>query len=149
MRSLIIVVSFGLLINVNFSFAQQNKKNEIVERELKTAISSFEKALMMTDTNVLKSMLHEDLSMGHSNGWIENKADILVHLQSGFLVYNEIKPIGGIEVSSIENFARVRRKIEVKGIADKVKFELELKVLEVWVLELGRWKLWSRQSVKV
>lgn len=149
MRGRFVIVLIGLMIGVNFCFAQQSNRTETIEFELQAAISQLEKALMTTDTNVLKSLLHTDLSMGHSNGWIENKEDILVHLQSGFLVYNEIKPIGAVQVNSIGNFARVRRKIEVKGIADKVKFEMELKVLEVWVLELGKWKLWSRQSLKV
>ncbi len=148
MRGRFVIVLIGLMIGVNFCFAQQSNRTETIEFELQAAISQLEKALMTTDTNVLKSLLHEDLSMGHSNGWIESKADILVHLQSGFLDYNEIAQIGTIEVSVIDNFARVRRKIEVKGIADKLKFEMELKLLEIWILEFGKWKLWSRQSVQ-
>lgn len=116
-------------------------------QELKTLITALENALIAKDTSRLKILLHDDLSLGHSNGWIESKAELLQHLSSGYLVYQDISPIGDIEVSVKESVARVRRKIKVKGIADKNKFELELGVLEVWLQEDGAWKLWSRQSI--
>ena len=120
-----------------------------VEAQLSQSVKMLDIALKSNDTGLLAKLLHEYLSLGHSNGWIESKEEVLQHLRTGFLVYNEIAQIGGIEVSVVDNFARVRRKIKVKGIADKVKFEMELKVLEIWILEFGKWKLWSRQSVQV
>lgn len=118
-----------------------------VEQELKTLIAAFESALVAKDTGRLNSLLHDDLSLGHSNGWIESKTELLQHVNTGYLVYQNINPVGHMEIDVQETVARVRRKIKVKGIADKNKFELELSVLEVWLQEKGEWKLWSRQSV--
>lgn len=117
------------------------------EQELRMAISSLESGLMTQDTNGLKDVLHSDLSLGHSDGWIENKAALLQHLGSGYLVYQDISPVGNMEISTVGAATRIRRSINVKGIADKKKFDLELNILEVWLQEDGKWKLWSRQSV--
>ena len=134
-------------INDSNPFGGFNKHK--VEAQLSQSARMLDIALKSNDAGLLEKLLHEDLSLGHSNGWMENKEEVLLHLRSGFLVYNEIAQIGGIDVSEVANFARVRREIKVKGIADKVKFEMELKVLEVWILEFGTWKLWSRQSVQL
>lgn len=117
------------------------------EQELRMAISSLESGLLTQDTNRLKDILHSDLSLGHSNGWIENKAALLQHLSSGYLVYQGISPVGNMEISTVGAATRIRRNIKVKGIADKKKFDLELNILEVWLQEDGKWKLWSRQSI--
>ena len=120
-----------------------------VEAQLSQSVKMLDIALKSNDASLLAKLLHEDLSLGHSNGWIESKEEVLEHLASGFLAYNEIAQIGAIEVSVVDNFARVRRKIKVNGIADKVKFEMELRALEIWILEFGQWKLWCRQSVQL
>ena len=58
---------------------------------LKNAMQQLDKALLQKDEVVLKSILHKEVSYGHSNGWIQSKDDILNDFKSGKLTYNTIE----------------------------------------------------------
>ena len=50
---------------------------------LKQAMSDLDKALVTKDEKALLQLLHADVSYGHSNGWVQNKTDIINDLRSG------------------------------------------------------------------
>src|ERR1043165_6731701 len=58
---------------------------------LKDAMQKLDKALLQKDEVILKSVLHKDVSYGHSNGWIQSKDDILHDFKSGKLTYIKIE----------------------------------------------------------
>ena len=76
-------ITILLLIVSSFTFAQSSF--------LKEAVVKLDKALVAKDTVVLKQLLHKDLTYGHSNGWIETKADVIKDLQVGKLAYDKIE----------------------------------------------------------
>lgn len=115
---------------------------------LKEAVAKLDKALMAKDTVVLKQLLHKDLSYGHSNGWVETKADVIKDLTSGKLAYNKM-------VSKDQNWtatsdvATLRSTTDVGYSLDGKPGDLHLHVLQVWVKTGKGWQLLARQSTKL
>ena len=118
------------------------------QQQVTEACKKLDGALQHGDTITLKALLHEQLSLGHSNGLIENKEELLQHLRSGHLKYKGITEEGYAEVQLVQDIATVRRNLKVSGALNGEAFELRLKVLEVWIVLDGEWKLLCRQSVK-
>ena len=107
----------------------------------------FNAALVSRDTNALNNLLHDKISYGHSNGWIENKQELKDDLYNGTLIYHKIDQ-PKLEVILHDNIATVRGD----GIFDVDYKEHEhlifdLHVMQTWVFEKGRWQLLNRQSV--
>ncbi len=71
-----------LLMNV-FAFTQTTF--------LQNAVAKMDKAFIEKDTIVLKQILHNELSFGHSNAWIESKSELLGNLFNGKISYKNRK----------------------------------------------------------
>lgn len=115
---------------------------------LKDAIRQLDEALISKDTTVLRRILHEQLSMGHSNGLIENKEVLLQHLRSGYLKYGNIVADGNATIQQVQHVATVRRNIKVTGALQGTAFDVKLQVLEIWIAADRKWQLLCRQSVR-
>jgi len=92
-------------------------------------------------------LFSDDVSFGHSNGWIQNKEDFRTDFESRKVKYQSIKQTELKEFKVKNKFANIRRIIAVKGLYKNDEFEMKLSVLEFWIRQKGIWKLWSRQSV--
>lgn len=123
-------------------------EEEKKEARLNQICNHLDSSLIKADTSRLKTLLHEQLSLGHSNGLIENKNTLLQHLGNGYLKYNRIDEQGYNEISFAGNAAWVRRQLNVAGVIEGQAFDIKLLVLEVWLWEKGQWQLWCRQSTK-
>ncbi len=125
------------------SFAQQPDY-----AALNHAIADFDKALESRDSLALKWLLNDKISYGHSNGWIENKKEVVADLFNGKLVYKKIvatKP----EISTSGNVAAARSIADIDAALDGKMMSFKLKVLQVWTWDDGHWTLFARQSVPV
>ena len=142
-----------LLILISFlcihSQSQPIESNTISSQFLiEKNIQNIEEALLKKDTLSLKLLLHPNLTMGHSNGWIETKTDIPKTLIEEGVIYSSIELIGTPEIHyHSENLITSRRNINVNGIVNNVPFDVKLNVLEIWICEDGSWQLLARQSV--
>lgn len=117
---------------------------------LKEAMSSLDKALVNKDEKALIQLLHADVSYGHSNGWVQNRNDIINDLRSGKLIYDKIENTSVAIVAMTNNLATVRTNTEAQGRSTAVPtFELKLHVLQVWVKTKNGWQLLARQSTKL
>ncbi|MCR9182104.1 MAG: nuclear transport factor 2 family protein [Flavobacteriaceae bacterium] len=113
-----------------------------------TQTQSLDNALMQKDTLTLNALLHKELSLGHSNGWLETKPDLLTTLIDEGVLYTSIKTIGKPKIHySSQKLRTTRRNIDVSGIVNETPFDVKLNVLEVWILENNQWQLLARQSV--
>ena len=106
----------------------------------------FHQKLIANDKSLI-NYLDDNLSYGHSNGWLESRQDMLSNLNSGKIKYN------GIEEDSITSVAdkdlgwvRFVADMNVEMNGKPVTFRL--KVLEVWRQKDGSWKLYARQAVR-
>lgn len=116
--------------------------------EIRLKMSQIDKALVVQDTSTLAKILHKDLSLGHSNGWIETKRDLLETLITDAITYLKIENAEPFSVHhTSENLTTTRRKIDVTGTLNDTPFEVKLNVLEVWIYQEKNWQLLARQSV--
>lgn len=115
---------------------------------LKEAASKFDKALVTKDTIVLKQLLHKDVTYGHSNGWVETKAEVIKNLVSGKLSYQKIKSENETWII-INSIATLRNTADINYILDGKSGELHLHVVKVWLKTNKGWQLLARQSTKI
>lgn len=136
-----------LLLFFCFTFVfgiSQNKK----EKTLLSQVSKLDSMMQNNDSKVL-DLFSDDVSFGHSNGWIQNKEDFKKDFESGKVKYQSVKQTDLKEFKIKNKFANIRRIIAVKGLYKNEIFEMKLSVLEFWILKNGKWKLWGRQSVSL
>lgn len=107
------------------------------------------KALLERDSVALNTLLHKDLTYGHSNGWIESKQDVINDLFNGTLVYQQIIPEATPTVHIYDKTGIVRETISVTVVVAGKAMTLKLKVLQTWIKVGNEWRLLARQSVKV
>jgi hypothetical protein len=127
-----------------FGFSQTSRK----EKALLIQVSKLDSLMENNDSKIL-SLFSNDISFGHSNGWIQNYEDFKKDFESGKVKYQSVKQTELKEFKIKNKFANIRRIITVKGLYKNDGFELKLSVLEFWIRQKGIWKLWSRQSVSL
>ncbi len=113
---------------------------------LKEAIAAFDKALAEPDSVALKKLLSDNVSYGHSNGWVETKREVIDDLYNGKLVYKTII-VTAPAVTIQGNVASARSMADIDAVLDGKEMSFKLKVLQVWTWENGHWTLFARQSV--
>jgi len=117
------------------------------EIKLTVTLKEFHKALVDNNTVSVNQQTDKALSYGHSNGWIETKADMIKNLETGYMNYNSIKE-DSIQVTINGAMANVRFVADINATLDGNTNSFRLKVLEVWVKKGKRWLLFARQAVK-
>ncbi len=137
MRNLLIIVLF---ISIGASAQVQQEK-------LISTIRDFHVALVNRNTVSINQQTDKALSYGHSNGWIENKSEVIEHLQTGYIKYNSIKE-DSMSISMDENLANARFTADINVDLNGKNMMLHLRVLEVWVKKGKRWLLFARQALR-
>lgn len=136
------------LIFIGLFFVGCSVFSQNSEDLIKSTILKIEKALVEKDTLVLQKLLHSDLTLGHSNGWVETKESLLKDLKKEKVSYRVFEKISEVDFTFFSNETAItRREINVCGTVDNDEFTISLNVLEIWVLENNIWKLLARQSV--
>ena len=128
-----------------FGFSQTYSNKE---KALLSQVSKLD-SLMENNNSKILELFSDDVSFGHSNGWIQNKDDFKKDFESGKVKYQSVKQTELKEFKFKNKFANIRRNIAVKGLYKNETFEMKLSVLEFWIKQKGIWKLWSRQSVSL
>ena len=117
------------------------------EIKLTATLKEFHKALVDNNTVSVNQQTDKALSYGHSNGWIETKADMIKNLETGYMNYNSIKE-DSIQVMMNGTMANVRFVADINATLNGNTNSFRLKVLEVWVKKGKRWLLFGRQAVR-
>lgn len=134
---------FCLFFFVGFSQTYSKK-----EKALLIQVSKLDSLMQNNDSKIL-DLFSDDVSFGHSNGWVQNKDDFKTDFESGKVKYQSVKQTELKELKFKNRFASIRRIIAVKGLYINEIFTMNLSVLELWIRQKGIWKLWSRQSVSL
>ena len=118
------------------------------EKKLVETVKEFHQALVKKNTISINQQTDKALSYGHSNGWIQTKADVIKDFERGYISYQNFKE-DSITVSINDNMANVRFVADITAILNGTTVNnYHLKVLEVWVKKSKRWLLFARQAVK-
>ena len=137
-----IVLAFLIFGFVNSSFAQIDSVG------LKNAMQQLDKALLQRDEKTLQTVLHKEVSYGHSNGWIQNKDEILNDFTSGKLIYNKIENNSSAIVTISKKYATVKTNTNAEGVVNGTAFNLRLHIMQFWIKTKKGWQLIARQSAK-
>jgi hypothetical protein len=140
---------FAAVLFVLFLFTIQNSFAQIDSVGLKNAMQQLDKALLQKDETILKSVLHKDLSYGHSNGWIQSKKDILNDFTSGKLEYNKIENNSSVIIIITRDYATVKTNTNAEGVVNGTTFKLTLHIMQFWIKTKNGWQLIARQSAKL
>jgi len=117
------------------------------EEKLTATVKEFHQALVNKNTVSINQQTDKALSYGHSNGWIETKADVIKDLETGYISYQDYKE-DSITITSNGTMANVRFVAQVAATLKGTSTNFRLRVLEVWVKKSNRWVLFARQAVK-
>jgi len=140
----ILIIIILILLNIK-CFSQEITCNEILPK-----FELLDYNLLRKDTASIKELLHEKLSFGHSNGWVETKESLLKSLPTSKVKYIRFSPHGKVNATFInDKIVTLKREQTVAGEYEGEPFEVDLKIMEVWIYEDDRWQLLARQSVEV
>lgn len=138
MKKLIVIV---LLLNALVTAAQTE------EQKLASTVKEFHQVLVAGNTVSLNQQTDKALSYGHSNGWVERKADMIKNLETGYIKYFSFKE-DSLEAVVNGNAGHVRFIADINVTLNGKNADYHLKVLEVWVKKGKRWLLFARQAVR-
>ena len=102
---------------------------------------------LVSNDKALGNYLDENLTYGHSNGWLQTKAEVIDDLNSGKIKYTEIKEDSMMEASD-KDLGYVRFIGNFSAVMDGKQSSFRLKVLEIWRKKKGTWKLYARQAIR-
>ena len=118
------------------------------EIKLIQTVKEFHQALVKKNIVSINQQTDKALSYGHSNGWVENKTELMKDLETGLISYQKFTE-DSITVSLNGSMANVRFLANVEATMRAVTNTYSLKVLEVWVRKGNRWVLFARQAIKI
>ncbi len=104
--------------------------------------------LMTNNIDSINYLLGDKVSYVHSNGWIQNREEVLNDMKSGKLQYKSIV-VEESSVNLIDQTAIVTGKGTFVGKVNTTDFSLKLLYTEVYVKVNNHWKLISRHSCKL
>jgi ketosteroid isomerase-like protein len=115
---------------------------------LEKAVEAMRQAMLAGDDKALNAVLHDDLSYSHSDGRLQNKAQVLAD-------FSGKKPMSSIELSEqtvtiVSNVGVVRHVFDaVNQLPDGTASNAHIKVLQTWIKDGEAWRLLARASTPV
>jgi hypothetical protein len=126
------------------TFSQQNDQDQV---QIKAKVEDLRKAMIAADKIALDQLTAPELSYGHSNGMIEDKATFIDALLKGRSVFKTMV-LSDQTARICGDIAIVRHRLQGDTNNDNVPGKIDLFVLLIWQKQDGQWKLLARQSVK-
>lgn len=140
---------FSLLLTACLSglLTAQNHSDSL---QIMQSIAQLDQSLLDKDTLTLQKLLHSNLTLGHSNAWIETKESLIRNLPTQQVTYQSFTSVSPIEMKAIQtNVVWTRRDVWVQGTYQGKSFDMKLRILEIWTQENQAWQLVARQSVEL
>ena len=118
------------------------------EKAVFASVEKFRQAMIASDKATLEKMSSDQLSYGHSNGLVEDKAAFLEQFVTGQTDFVTIT-LSDQTIKIVGDAAIVRHRLIGDTNNNKVPGKVDLIVLMVWEKQKGEWKLLARQAVKL
>ena len=136
-----------LSLFIGFQFFSQTKKEKI-EQDIITLHKKKFDWLISKQYDSLAALFSENVEYIHSNGWIENKTDIIADLKSGKLNYKRVD-VREAKVRISKNIAILTGKGVFFVTMDNKDLEIKLLYSEIYIKEKGKWLLTHRHANKL
>jgi hypothetical protein len=135
----ILIFSLSLLFISSLS-AQSKEEGDVIEASKKKFRLMIEMKL-----DSLEGVLDDRLVFTHSNGWTENKKELIQDIKSGKLRYQSIES-RDIIVRLYPKTAILTGKGKFKVVLDGNELLFDLAYTEIYVMKCKKWLLASRHS---
>lgn len=139
------LILLSALFFLNFSIIQAQTADET---KVSMAVETLKKAIIDPDKAALEKITHKDLSYGHSNGNIENRAMFIEALISGNSDFKTMD-LTDQTVKVVGSTAIVRHKLSAETSNKGVLGITKLNVLLIFQKVKGNWILLARQAAKI
>ena len=141
-----IAVLFLMMVASIISFAQNGDEKVIAAK-----VESLNKAIFENkDIAALETLLAKEITYGHSNGNVQNRAELIKGVMDDTKTYSDVKTDVGTMLFSNNKTVAVRHIISaIQKEKDGKVLPLKLQVLQVWTKEKKEWKLLARQAAKI
>jgi hypothetical protein len=96
----------------------------------------------------LQAVLHDRMVYIHSNGWSENKKELIDDLRSGKLIMKSVE-VQSATAHLFNQTAIVNGQAKFVGEANGTAFSFDLLYSEGYIKENGKWLLISRLATKL
>jgi hypothetical protein len=136
----------GIFILLIISLSGIGQSRE--DAEIKAAVETLDKALIDTNKTVLESIVSDDLSYGHSNGKVENKQEFINGVFSSPIRFQKIDATD-FDIKFYGKIAVVRHGFQAAVLNAGKPDIINLRVLQVWQKQKGKWMLLARQAVRM
>ena len=138
MKKRILLVAFLLISGI--SYAQPKPEQEVIQLSRK----KFDWMINKKYDSIV-AMLDDRVQYVHSNGWVQNKKEIIEDIQSGKLIYLNIQ-IKEVAVRLFPQTAILNGLGTFQVMMDDKPVSVELRYTEVYVKNGSRWLLASRHA---
>jgi hypothetical protein len=118
------------------------------EQAVAAAVESLRKALIDPEKASLDALVLDELTYGHSNGNLQDKAafeEALLNKSSDFVTID----LTNQTIKVVGNAAWVRHTLSATTNDGGKPGSAHLSVLLVWLKQKGQWRLFARQAVKI
>ena len=136
-----------LALLIGFQFFSQTKKEKIEQNIINLHKKKFD-WIISKQYDSLSTLFNDNIVYIHSNGWIENKTDIIADLKSGKLNYKRVE-VSEAKVRLSKNVAILTGKGVFFVTMDNKDLEIKLLYSEVYIKEKGKWLLTHRHANKL
>jgi Domain of unknown function (DUF4440) len=125
---------------VSITFAQAPEMVAVQQ-----AGETLSKLMIAPDRAALGRLFADELSYGHSDGRVQNKAEFTDALVNGKSVFKSIA-LFDQTISLVGDIAIVRHRFEADAISNGVPAQPRIRILQVWQKQGGAWRLLVRQA---
>lgn len=113
-----------------------------------TAVEALHAALVAADPRALAELVAADVSYGHSNGKVQDRAALLAAVTANEMDLVKIQTLDQ-SITIVGSTAVVRHTFAANFIKAGVSGDLKVGNLLIWQNQQGKWKLLARQAYKL
>jgi len=117
------------------------------EAAVAQAIEALRKAVLGQEKPQLEALCANQLSYGHSDGKVENKAQFIEGVMTRKAIVKSIT-LSDQTIAIVGTDAIARHMLASESETDGKPTSTKISVLQVWQQQGGAWKLLARQSVR-
>jgi ketosteroid isomerase-like protein len=118
------------------------------EAAVKQNVEALREALLKADKAQLERLTAEQLSYGHSDGRVQNKAEFIDGVMTRKATVKSIN-FPDLKIAVAGDAAIARHLYESESETDGKPNSVKIGALEVWQKQGGNWKLLARQGYKL
>ncbi len=112
------------------------------------AVDALHTALVNADPRALSDLIAPEVSYGHSNGNVQDRATLLAYVEANELDLVKIQTLDQ-SITIVGSNAVVRHTFAANFIKAGVTGDLKIGNLQIWQKQHGKWKLLARQAYKL